>query len=145
VTRIRLTWGTGIAAVYVVFASCTLAVVAFAISQPVDLVSADYYAQALAFDRRQAASARAGALGAKLEIAATGGSLLIRLAQPDAAGRVTLYRPSASHTDREQALDLAGGEQRIDLRTLAAGRWLVKMEWTSGGLDYYREQALVLK
>ena len=40
--RITFNWGTGIAAVYTVFALATTGFVTFAMSQRVDLVSSDY-------------------------------------------------------------------------------------------------------
>ena len=143
-TRIRWNWGTGIALVYLAFATGTLGFVAFAVSQPVQLVSADYYAQALSFDGRQAAVHRADALGSSLDVTLDGRTLRIRLPQDDASGSVALYRPSDAATDQARALAIVRGEQRLDLQSLAPGRWVVKMKWTSGGLDYYREQTLVL-
>ena len=53
--RITFNWGTGIAAVYTVFALATTGFVTFAMSQRVDLVSSDYYAQSLRQDQRIAA------------------------------------------------------------------------------------------
>lgn len=44
---IRLHWGTGIALAYTTFALATIGFVVFAMQRPVDLVSADYYADAL--------------------------------------------------------------------------------------------------
>jgi hypothetical protein len=148
VIRRHLHWGTAIAAVYTLFAASTLAFVFFAVAHPVELVSADYYERSLAHDARLAATARADALGSELEvaIAPTGDALLIAIPRHQAAtarGQVTLYRPSDVHADRLLPLTLdAEGRQRIPLAGIARGRWQVRLEWTTGGVTYHREQAL---
>jgi hypothetical protein len=43
----RLNWGTGVAAAYLLFAIATGGFAAFAMSRPVLLVSPDYYADSL--------------------------------------------------------------------------------------------------
>ena len=72
-------WGVGIATVYVIFAGATLGFVTFAMTERVDLVSPDYYANALAHDGRQAAASRALALGDgfRIETAADGRAVSI--------------------------------------------------------------------
>ena len=145
--RLRLHWGTGIAAVYTIFAASTMGFVLFALSRPVDLVSADYYERSLTHDARLAAIARADALGPglRLEIDARGDAIAIALPPEQAAaqGQVTLYRPSDASADRTFTLAVdRDGHQRIPLAGLATGRWLVRVEWTAGGLTYYRERAL---
>ena len=67
----RCHWGHGIAAVYTLFALGTASVVIFAMRQPVDLVSDDYYAQAVALDGRRAAEANVRALRDAFAIDAT--------------------------------------------------------------------------
>jgi hypothetical protein len=32
----------------------------------------------------------------------------------------------------------------VDVSKLPAGHWIVKLQWTRGGHDYYREQPIVL-
>ena len=146
-TRPRLHWGIAVAAVYTLFAGSTLGFVVFALSRPVELVSADYYERSLAHDARQAALARAAALGDALRVEAGPDVLAIALpaAQaPTATGRVTFYRPSDIHADRTVSLALdAAGRQRIPVTGLARGRWLVRLEWTAAGVAYAHEQALV--
>jgi nitrogen fixation protein FixH len=148
VKRPRLHWGTAIAAVYALFAASTAGFVVFAMSRPVQLVSADYYERSLTVDARLAAIARADALGPRLRVVAdTGGGVLALALPPEQAaaarGRVTFYRPSDEHADRTVPLALdRDGRQQIPLAGLATGRWLVRVEWTAASLAYYREQAL---
>lgn len=149
--RNRLNWGTGIATIYVLFAAVTIGFVAFALGQPVELVSADYYAQSLAVDARAGAVARADALGAALRSEASADGRFVLIAIPPGAaggagGTVTLYRPSDAAADRVVAIRLdEHGAQRIDAADLARGRWIVKLAWTSGDRDFYREQPVMLR
>ena len=48
----RVSWGTGIALTYAVFALATSGFVAFAMGRRVDLVSTDYYERSLELERR---------------------------------------------------------------------------------------------
>jgi len=142
VTRPRLHWGLAVAAVYTLFAGSTLGFVVFAVSHPVELVSADYYERALAHDARHAALARAASLGSAVQVAVDPGGSAVVIALPaahaaTAKGLVTLYRPSDVHADRVVAVapDEAG-RQRVPLAGLARGRWLVRVDWTAAGVSY---------
>ena len=64
----RLHWGVGIAATYLVFAGATAGFVAFAMQQRVELVRPDYYTYSLAHDARRRAEARTAALGTRFYI-----------------------------------------------------------------------------
>jgi hypothetical protein len=140
-------WGTGIATVYSVFALSTVGFVVFASSRHVDLVSDDYYAQAVALDARRAAEARARGLGAAfaIDIAANGAAADIQWpAGSVVTGTVKLYRPSDASADRD--IDIApdrSARQHLDLSTLASGRWRLQVDWVSGDARYYAERELV--
>jgi nitrogen fixation protein FixH len=144
----RLHWGTGIAGVYALFACSTVGFVVFAMHQPVELVSGDYYARSLDYDRRMAARANLQALGPAFSCAVSpdGRALSLRLpsgAAPAVGGTVTLYRPSDSQADHVLALSVdARGEQQIALMDLGPGRWRVQVEWETGATPYYHEQTL---
>lgn len=148
--KIRFNWGLGIALTYGIFAASTLGFVAFALGQPVELVSADYYAQSLAVDARTDAVRRAGALGTRIRIDRDPDGQALMLTLPaehaGATGTVTLYRPSNAGSDRAMAISLdAAGIQRISIAGLARGRWVLKIDWQVRGDRFYREQALDLK
>ena len=98
--RLRLHWGVSIALVYATFASGTLAFTWFAMRQPVDLVSADYYQRALDHDRHQAARARGLTLGDELRIDGDARTGLVTVTWREAGsrperGEATFYRPSS--------------------------------------------------
>jgi hypothetical protein len=84
--------------VYGVFAAATSGVVAFSMRERVDLVSRDYYEQAVGLDARRQAEARAAGLGGAFSITADPTARRLAIAWPAGlqvdAGTVTLYRPS---------------------------------------------------
>ncbi|HEY0872074.1 MAG TPA: FixH family protein [Vicinamibacterales bacterium] len=140
----RLNWGTGIALVYGVFAASTVGFVAFAMHQPVDLVSEDYYGQSLRYDERRMALENAAALGPNLVTAAADGRIVTIAFPQDQArgttGTARLYRPSDSSADRTVPLALdAGGRQQLSLEDLPPGRWIVQVTWSREGRTFYRE------
>jgi hypothetical protein len=136
--------------VYGVFAVATTGVVAFAMRERVDLVSADYYEQAVGLDARRQAEARAAALGRGFAIMLEPSSQRVVIGWPaDIAiesGTVTLYRPSDASKDRTipVAAD-RGGRQEISLAGLAAGRWMVQVRWFAGGQPYYAEREVIVE
>jgi hypothetical protein len=143
----KLNWGVGIAVVYVLFALSTLGFVAFAMSQPVELVSADYYARSLHHDERLEAEARVRGLGTTFasRLAEDGRTAVVSLPPAQAAeGTITVYRPSNAGLDRTVALAPdARGEQRIQLP--GSGRWVLKIQWTASNQRYYHEQVMVAR
>jgi hypothetical protein len=140
----RLNWGVAVAAFYSVFALSTVGFVVFAMSRQVDLVSADYYAQALAHDSHVQAMANAQSLGAAVGATVTPEHVVVHVPPAMAAqlrGTATLYRPADADADRTIALvPAADGQQAIPLAGLAAGRWRVQLKWSAEGRDYYAER-----
>jgi nitrogen fixation protein FixH len=148
--KIRVNWGGGIALVYGTFVIATLSFVTFAFSRPVELVSADYYSRSLAHDQRIDAARGGDAFAREVSAVLAGDPLAVIVTLPrahaaDADGTLTFYRPSSAGSDVVVPIALdAAGVQRVDAGRLASGRWILKMEWTSGGARYYREQGLRL-
>ena len=146
--HIRISWGTGIAVVYSVFATATVAFVVFAMGRPVHLVSRDYYQQALQQDERMTATRNAEALGDSVSVVHDSQTAVLTLPRDQARaaeGTLTLYRPSDARADRQQPLKLAAdGRQTIALTDLAPGRWVLQARWSAQGRDYYVERALLV-
>jgi nitrogen fixation protein FixH len=142
----RLNWGTGIAAVYTVFALSTLGFVGFAMSRPVDLVSPDYYQRSLRQDQRMAAIDNASRLGAALSVAVDPSTRRLTVTLPGDApsGTITLYRPSDASSDRRTPLALTHGGQSVDTAGMASGHWVVQLEWTADGRSFYHETPVFL-
>ena len=93
----RLHWGVGIAATYLVFAGATAGFVAFAMQQRVDLVRPDYYAHSLTLDAQRRAEARTAALGSRfhIDVDARGRTIAVTW-PPEHAGRAPRHRVAVS-------------------------------------------------
>jgi hypothetical protein len=149
--RIRWNWGTAIALVYGLFALTTMSFVAFAMSKPVELVSADYYRRSLEQDARQTAVRNAQTLGVTLTMGTASSGAAVRIQLPaahaaDAQGQVRLYRPSNTRMDRVIPLALtSAATQDVSLTGAAPGRWMLQIEWTSGGTPFYYEHAVTVR
>lgn len=147
--KLRWNWGTGISAVYAAFAIGTSGMVAFAMHQHVDLVTDDYYDQAVRLDAHRMAEARAAALGNGLIIAPDTATARLTLQWPlelpIESGTITLYRPSDSAKDRTTPITRdADGRQIVPLAGLAPGPWRIQVNWLSRGEAYYAERELVI-
>jgi hypothetical protein len=140
----RSFWGWGVAIVYTVFALGTLGVVAFTMTQKVELVSPDYYAKEIAYEEQLRRIRQGNALEEQVscQLSADGRFIEVRFpaSMAGARGKLTLYRPSESSLDREYALapDPAG-VQRIPAENLTRGLWRVKLTWRANSEEYYRE------
>jgi hypothetical protein len=145
--KLRIHWGVAVVVFYTAFALSTLGFVAFAMTRDVELVSADYYAQALDHDRHMQAIANGDALGRIVTVAA--GEVRLRLPAamvPGMRGTVTLYRAADAHADRRTALTAAAdGTVVIPTAGLAPGRWRLQIAWSAEGRDYYLERDLRLQ
>ena len=148
--NLRWNWGHSIAAVYTVFALVTIGFVVFAMDQRVDLVSTDYYEQAIALDARRTAEANARSLGAAFAITELGDGQAVTVQWPvdaisGAAGTLTLYRPADATADRRTPMaPNAQGAQTLSLAGLAPGRWQLQVEWTVGARAFFAERKVVV-
>ena len=146
----RINWGVGIAATYILFATATGGFVAFAMNRPVSLVSPDYYADSLREDQHLAATRNAQALGSALAVTTDGRDrILVSVPSADVPrmrGTVTLYRASDAAADRTFALHPdSKGKQDVNVSSVARGLWLVQLRWSVETVDYYFEQPVILK
>jgi nitrogen fixation protein FixH len=145
---VRVSWGTGIALTYALFALATSGFVAFAMGRRVDLVSSDYYERSLQLERRLTAKRNAAAIGDAVLLEQKPGAIAITLGMSDAqsaTGRILLYRSSDAHADREMPLALdAAGRQVVAIAGLKSGSWSLQLEWRLRDRDYYVERQLTL-
>jgi hypothetical protein len=141
-------WAVGIIALYTCFALVTLGFVFFAVSQNFDLVSQDYYEQTVDFQSQIERESRTNALSENVTCALTADKQNVEIAIPhavQASGKITLYRPSEADLDKQFALALdANGKQQIPVSGLLKGKWKMKMLWTAGGQDFYKECEIFL-
>jgi hypothetical protein len=147
--QLKWNWGTGITIVYSLFALGTSGMVAFAMREHVDLVSDDYYDQAVALDAHRAAEGRATALGDAFTIASDPAAARVTIQWPQAlpveSGTLTLYRPADAAKDRTVPVALDSERRQIvSLAGLVSGRWMIQVSWRSRGEPYYAEREILV-
>lgn len=146
----RWHWGHSIALIYTLFAASTVGFVVFAMEQRVDLVSDDYYEKSIALDARRAAEANVRALGADFTITMEAGAHTAVVQWPapvvnNPTGTLTLYRPADATADRKATIAPdATHTQAVSLKGLTPGRWMLQVEWTNGGKNYYAEREVTV-
>ncbi|MGE3311343.1 MAG: FixH family protein [Limisphaerales bacterium] len=144
-------WPASILATFVVFIGGTVGLVVLATQNRNVLVADDYYEQEIRYQERMNQLERAAPF--RDEITATHdadrGRLNISLPAAlaaDAAGEVQLYRPNQSAADRRFPLKSSaeGQPAAIPAGDLAPGLWKVRLQWNSGGREYFAERSVVV-
>jgi hypothetical protein len=148
-TKKRLSWGTGLTIAIVLFMIATLSMVFFAVSLDYHMVADDYYQQAEQYQQHINRVEETGSLESPLQIEYQSSSQAIHLQFPvsgltePVTGSVELYRPNDSSLDRSFELKPdENGIQQIPVANFARGRWLVKVNWSSGDRDFFEEASL---
>jgi hypothetical protein len=123
-------WGRNIVVVYAVFALSTLAFVGFAMTQRVDLTSADYYEQALEYDATAMARQRGRASGAVITVDDS-----LRITFPGdhhVSGNLEVQFTRADNPalDRTYRLPVPRSNVvAIPYKSFTAGVWMVRLSW----------------
>lgn len=137
-------WGYGIAAVYSIFALATLGIVAFTMTQKVELVAKDYYAQEVKYEQQINRVRQTNNLnqGLTCQLSTEGKFIALQFPRKLAAiqGKIVLYRPSESALDLEFAVAPDKDDlQLISTAKLVKGFWRVKVSWAAEGSEFYNE------
>jgi hypothetical protein len=141
-------WGHGIIVFFVCFISF-MGYLAFRSSQEnIDLVTDDYYRQELVYQSQMEKMRNAQALAEPVRVQVDGKGVQLNFPKLAEAitGQIQIFRPSDSQHDRLAELRLTtSGQQQLDLSTLPAGMYRLKIEWQAGPTAYYTEEAIHLK
>lgn len=140
-------WGKKIAVLYIGFVVVTLAFVVFAMNQRVDLVTDNYYEKELKYQEQIDKIKKTKELKEKTEIQLIEKTVKIKFpALPDKNSPkdfILFYRPSDPSKDvKIQVSADSLGFQFIPVEKLARGFWKIKLNWTSGGSEFYDESML---
>ena len=118
-------------------------------NQKVDIVTDNYYEKELKYQEQLDKVARTRALKESFEITNTGKELIIKFPNlPDknqSKDLISLYRPSDDSKDvKIPVLTDTSRTQVVSVDRLVKGYWKVKINWTSGGSEYYYESVFNL-
>lgn len=146
----RTIWPYAIIAAFVLFAGYIGYMVQQAMRTNVDLVSADYYQQELAYQQRMESVARTAALPAPVQVAYDAATQRITLelpadlAQQTVQGTLHFFRPSDQKLDFKLPFTPTGTPalQQLSTSKLQPGLWRLRVEFTAGGQQYFLEKEL---
>lgn len=118
--------------------------VGFCIGHSTDLVAADYYEQEVEYQKQMDRMERVQELSGRASVSYRAEDGFIRIQLPpehsisDPAGLIHLYRPSQASLDQTLPLQVTvAGKQQVDARALTPGLWDVRVQWTSGGQEFF--------
>ena len=138
-------WGTGIFIFIVLFTGACIAFLIWTRTQVWSLVEEDYYPKELRWEEKLGKMRNANALTVPLQVKVEQTDLVISFPElfrgKVMTGTIDVYRPSDEKLDLilPIGVDTALG-QHIPLSRLKKGRYVVKIDWTSGGRGFYKEQ-----
>jgi hypothetical protein len=138
-------WPVGLALFLICILAGVISFSVFAHGHAVDLVTADYYQEEIAFQQQIDRQQRTARLEERpqwsLDLESRTATLSFGASALPDRGEMHLYRPSDSTLDLTVPVALdASASQRVDLDGLPPGLWIARLSWTSGGQDYYHEE-----
>ncbi|MCX6268607.1 MAG: FixH family protein [Bacteroidetes bacterium] len=137
-------WGTGIFIVIVLFLAACAAFIIYAQRQKWSMVEEDYYPKELRHEEKLVKIRNANALTMSLQVKTDLSNLVVQF-PPDFRGKkitgnIDIYRPSDELLDVILPVEVDTSLcQLIPLHKLSHGRYVVKVDWTSEGKDYFKE------
>lgn len=142
----KLNWGTGIAIVYTTFVVFIGVMVYKAFGEDFDLVTEDYYAQEIKFQEKIDSRSRAEKLDVSVQTVVEGKSLKIIFPQESEllTGSINCFRPSDETKDFTETFKTEEGFHTIPLNKFIKGKYLIKIDWSLNGVEFYQEQTIVI-
>jgi len=144
-----MNWGVKVTIAFVLFAGFILYMVVRSFQLDIDLVSDNYYSDEINFQDRIDQKANLRALGEKVNVSKIGTDQ-VRFEFPKdhglANGEIHFYHVSRKLFDRRFPIQLDSiSRQDLNTEALVAGRYKVKMSWTTRGKDYFQESEIFIK
>ncbi|WP_248723944.1 FixH family protein [Seonamhaeicola sp. ML3] len=145
----KLNWGTGIVLAFIGFISF---IMYFIITMNIDdsydhdLVSENYYAEELAYQKDIDKLKNSKALSENITYKKTEKGLTIVFPSnkdfKNITGKVFLYRPSNKQLDFESTISLSNPYLLIPDSRLVDGRWNIKIDWQYDGMSYLYKESI---
>jgi hypothetical protein len=140
----KISWGSGIAAVYLLFVAGILYLVYRATQEEYDLVTEDYYGAELKYQNVIDQKERVARLSAPPHVSVAGRKLVVQFPSEFsgkvAEGELYLYCPSDDRNDLRRNFTINEGAFSLQLPPTIKGLFEVKLSWKSGGETFFHEQ-----
>jgi nitrogen fixation protein FixH len=141
-------WGTRVAILYLGFVALIITLVILSHREKTDLVTKEYYSEELQFQDRINAISNLESTGGKVSVVYDQQVLTLSFPQyfigKKVTGTIHFYRPSDSSKDSKMPLELNKeiATQVINLQHLEKGSYILKLNFTSEGKNYYQQENL---
>jgi nitrogen fixation protein FixH len=145
----KLNWGLSIGIVYTLFALVMILFAVKASNQKYDLVTENYYDDAVNYQKKIDAGRNAANSDTKLnlEYSKENNQLIITTGGKEISmsGTISFYKPDKAADDfKLNFLTDNTGKQSIALGKLAHGYWNVSASWTMDGKDCFEEKRIYI-
>jgi len=145
----KLNWGSGIAAVYILFMIGVLIMVFIFMNQDVTLETSDYYAKGIQHQEQIDKENQTNELSEQTEIKQENGFIIIRFPKlfesKDIKGTISFYRPSDETKDFSFSVQTdSSNKQFVPSSNIEKGLWKIKINWDVKGVSYYNEKILMV-
>ena len=137
-------WGHGIALFLTCFVLILIVALVSSMRMNHDLVSADYYADDLAYQTRFDKESKQQAVD-NLAVTYNKSENLVWLEFKEAeniSGTIHFYRPSDQSHDFTK--EIISDKMSISTAGLVKGMWQVKVDWVADGSAFYKQDVLIL-
>ncbi|MEZ4724824.1 MAG: FixH family protein [Candidatus Kapaibacterium sp.] len=148
-SKFKFNWGTGIAIFYISFVVAVLSFVFWTTGNNRELVTENYYAEELVYQKIIDSKNRANSLEGKVKIDAKKGVINVML--PEGMnnklvnGELFLFRQDDKHKDTKFRFEGEKTDFTFNSDKIVLGRWKAKLSWVAEGVDYYFEDNLWIK
>jgi hypothetical protein len=143
-------WGHKLILVFLLFGGMMAFMVYRSIKTKYDLVSTEYYKDELSYQKIIDGSNEANRLKTKASVVQEGANIVIRM--PDEMKNETVkggswfYCATDAKKDRKIELKMnKNAEQSLSTNLFIPGNYIVKLNWSSAGRQYYAEQNLIIQ
>lgn len=145
----KLNWGHGIAITYLVFVAAIIYFVVIASQQNYDLVSADYYKDAVNYQER--INSRINAMnqteGLQSKFILEKSVVeIVSTMKEEVQGQVFFYKPDNAKSDFVVPIKLASsGQLQIPMQNKSKGYWKLKTTWNSSAGACFSESTIMVR
>lgn len=145
----KLNWGSGIAAVYILFMIGVLIMVFIFMNQDVTLETDNYYMKGIQHQEQIDKENRTNELPEQTEIKQENGFIVIKFPgifyNRDITGVINFYRPSDNTKDFSFPVQTdSSNTQFVPSSNLEKGLWKIKINWDVKEISYYNEKIMVV-
>lgn len=143
-TTMKINWGHKLILVFMVFGTMMSYLVYRCMKTTNDMVSKEYYKDELVYQQVIDDANRASQLSSKIRIVQDEAAIIIHFPSEMKAmavnGYAWFYCAADARKDRRIKLSLdADGIQQVDAHQFLTGKYIVKINWSGSGKDYYTE------